>query len=127
MKELSEPDTFRRGDNVPVLCECRNHDGTPHKVETQSNIQSWKIALRKKEQERLGTENVAVALGLITVPSGTSPSGAANAIQIVSRDEPNLLASHRRLVHTPAIEIETRNISNRDPTKATRKGSEEDR
>ena len=45
------------------------------RFEDRTNIQSWKIALRKKEQEKLDIENAAVAAGQITL---TAPCSANN-------------------------------------------------
>jgi glutamine synthetase len=63
------PDPFRRGDNVLVLCECWDHDGTPNKFNYRHDAARLMDA-NAKEEAWFGLEQEYTLLALDGRPYG---------------------------------------------------------
>ena len=63
------PDPFRRGDNILVLCECWDHDGTPNKFNYRHEAARLMNA-NSKQEPWFGLEQEYTLLGLDGRPYG---------------------------------------------------------
>jgi len=68
------PDPFRRGDNILVLCECWDHDGTPNKFNYRHDAKRLMEA-NAAQKPWFGLEQEYTLLGLDNRPYGWPKGG----------------------------------------------------